>query len=713
MAENKKDDWEDIPVEDWQDESVAEFSAPETIALKGAQGASFNLMDELIGAKEGIGNALTGETSVLDTDKDLLDRLRSRFTEGYEGGRDRMRAIEKQMQEERPALSMASEIGGGLATALLPGGAVAQATKKAPLLTRLAKGAAVGGGYAGLAGAGASEGETLQEVGADTVKSAIIGSTIGGAIPLAGAAAKKAIIEPTKWVGKKLSETNFAKRLKAAEDFLDEGFDLTKETDQKRFFETTGEEIKTAILGLQAKAKSLMDDRATKLAEADIKGVRFSLKVVEDALVKAKKSLANPDLDSATKTKLQAFVTDMENIVQGPEIDVVKTVLKPGKTYKSTEETRQALIKNYEKKVQAGLAEQGQLAKSYPEITDDISGKKELYALYDSPQPGTQTGSKLLGKYQDVPKAYSEVIPEEVVTKGRAGAPQELTPTRAAEIRKIYTEKAKYDADKTGKTEELYKDVTEGMQGLIKSTEAGKPIEQLNELGQALKSLNVPNADDVVFKASNDPLAGANELYDATYNAMRKMIREGTVDQIALDRALDQIAKVDSTIGSQLKRESERLLMANRLGAEELPRTVTPSFLAKYAAQSPAWAAKATTGAKKAMASSYIQQPKKLVDSLTRLNTAPVRGRVIGEVTPEESEPSEFKKSSDLVNVPSEKLMNSLRNVNLTESENKLIKKLLEMKPGQERAVALKNFSDQSQQNRELLRKLGLMGEVK
>jgi len=154
-------------------------SASRTVLDQGLQGATFGFADEAtdrIGA--GIASALTPDLTYSDALGQARDLSKQQL--GAE-------------LEERPVLSIASNLAGGLATGGIGAGTKTGATvgniiRSGNLGSRIAKGAVAGAASGGLYGAGsADEGSRLQ--GATT--GAEYGAVLGGALPAAGAAFNK------------------------------------------------------------------------------------------------------------------------------------------------------------------------------------------------------------------------------------------------------------------------------------------------------------------------------------------------------------------------------------------------------------------------------------------------------------------------------------------------------------------------------------------
>lgn len=137
-----------------------------------ADGATFGWMDEASGVGEAAGRALGirgigGKFSDLEFSEPDLD-----FKKNYFEGRDRKREIQKAAKAANPKAHFAGELGGGVASTLLPGFGAAKTLKGAMSL---------GAGVGGLSGAGHSEAEDAEGMIKDAALGAGIGS-VGGAV---------------------------------------------------------------------------------------------------------------------------------------------------------------------------------------------------------------------------------------------------------------------------------------------------------------------------------------------------------------------------------------------------------------------------------------------------------------------------------------------------------------------------------------------------
>lgn len=145
-----------------------------------AQGVTFGFADEIEG---GLKSAFSDKT--------------------YEQERDAARAEYQAAEKANPIVSTGAEIAGSLPWLLVPGmGEVRGATLGAKALGMAAQGAVQGG----LVGAGKSESDTVGGVLQDTASGAVVGGTLGGALPVVGAGLGKVGSYVSETVSPKLSQ---------------------------------------------------------------------------------------------------------------------------------------------------------------------------------------------------------------------------------------------------------------------------------------------------------------------------------------------------------------------------------------------------------------------------------------------------------------------------------------------------------------------------
>lgn len=185
-----------------------EVSQLESGARGLAQGASLGFADEITGAIEAL-------SDVALTDKQLSD-----LKDLYLKNRDESRSNYKKSQEANPVTYGAGEIGGSIATALVPGLNVA---KGATLATKVGVNAALGGA----AGLGLSEADNVVDIAKDTATGAALSGGLTYGIEKAAPLIKKGIQSLASKsegfsdeVAKKVGKTLFGVDEKATQNYL-------------------------------------------------------------------------------------------------------------------------------------------------------------------------------------------------------------------------------------------------------------------------------------------------------------------------------------------------------------------------------------------------------------------------------------------------------------------------------------------------------------
>lgn len=129
-----------------------------------AQGVSLGFADELTGGAEALGETLLGDRSLSD------------FGDVYKQKRDESRLAYEQAKAANPKTYMGAEIGGGIATAFVPGLGALNAAKGAQIGTVMGKGALQGG----IMGLGGSSADDVKGLAADTAMGGTLGAIGGG-----------------------------------------------------------------------------------------------------------------------------------------------------------------------------------------------------------------------------------------------------------------------------------------------------------------------------------------------------------------------------------------------------------------------------------------------------------------------------------------------------------------------------------------------------
>lgn len=206
------------PKKSWRD-TIAKAPEADSVlesTLRGAaQGASLGFADELTGGAETAGEVFTDPTLRL---KDLLTR--------YKKNRDLSRENYRKAEADNPKSYLAGNVGGGIATAFVPG-------------LNLAKGATLGkvalqsAGVGAAGGFGSSEREDILGLAKDTAIGGVIGGVAPGAINLAG----KALAKGGQYVAKGAKAAGF----QALKAFTDTSPEMAK-----KLLARTPEQIKGA-----------------------------------------------------------------------------------------------------------------------------------------------------------------------------------------------------------------------------------------------------------------------------------------------------------------------------------------------------------------------------------------------------------------------------------------------------------------------------------
>lgn len=156
------------------EEVPSEIGMTESALRGAASGASFGFADELTAAAEAAGRSVLPESMGGDKLADLL--------ENYRKYRGESREAYKAAEEANPATYMAGDIGAGVATGLLTGGAGAVANLgKVGIKQGVKELAKMGAKQGATAGLGMSEADLTQGEVGGVAKDVLTGSVIGGA----------------------------------------------------------------------------------------------------------------------------------------------------------------------------------------------------------------------------------------------------------------------------------------------------------------------------------------------------------------------------------------------------------------------------------------------------------------------------------------------------------------------------------------------------
>lgn len=316
--------------EETQDVVSEAPSIAESLARGAAQGASLGFSDELTGLLES-----------LVTDKT------------YEQARDESRLAYARAKEENPTASMLGTGVGGLATALIPGGAVARAVGGASKAVQAAKtGAIIGGVEGGLAGLGGATGDVSSQL-SDAATGAALGAATGGL--LGGAAAKAGDIISTSRLGR-------ARQLAEERPDINLG-ELAKGEAAGKAIETQAKPVQDLLQNIQTKQKVIgeeigaMRQGSGPLSAEELKSILEASQEIPTGKVSGKEALSK--------------------IL--PEVgDALKPAVVEGQKYRST----LADVATLEKRIKSEMFDKGQIGPAQRQALDDYS--KKLASLEQS-----------------------------------------------------------------------------------------------------------------------------------------------------------------------------------------------------------------------------------------------------------------------------------------------------------------------------------------
>ena len=165
-----------------------QISTPEAIVSGVKRGATANFNDELSGvaAASGLPDTMAGISNMgaqlpIGAARLAYEHLTGQpgeATKAYNDAVDKIRQYQQQVDEQHPIASTVGQVGGALATSLLPVGVAGQG---AGLAARAGIGAATGGAYGALYGAGA--GTTPEDRLTQAATGGVLGAATGGIIP--------------------------------------------------------------------------------------------------------------------------------------------------------------------------------------------------------------------------------------------------------------------------------------------------------------------------------------------------------------------------------------------------------------------------------------------------------------------------------------------------------------------------------------------------
>lgn len=469
MADNKFDDslFEDVPFEESAqadadlfeevpfDEAPAEdegVSKTESFLRGAAQGATLDFADEIAGAGSTVGSLLTDQRDLPLTE--VLDLYRQK--------RDESRQAFQEAEEANPATFTAGDVAGGIAPALVTGGASVAPTLAKQGLKAAAKVGAKAGAKAGAATAlGRTEEITdLPEVAEDVAVGTALGAGFGAAIPSATKGAKKfgevsgaAIRKASSFVGE--VDDNIAKLLQKDKELLAQQLPYNEIADKvlKNVNSSLGDWKNSA-----KKARTLLSKERTISKEAlldEVDNVLDGISFGDD--------VARPQLDRLRKYIDKDFPKFMNEV----EVQEVLDQLSK-KAYSGVETTAPNAVVQGLRNVRGGVSDiLKQKNSAYKEAMNSLEGQKKAL----------DSVMKRYGIQEDVNyrKFIEEVAPDEV--KALKFKNPDTAVSRLKNLGKDYTDSKFTDKQLLDDVKGLF-ELDDDVLRNIKANEIGKQLEK-------------------------------------------------------------------------------------------------------------------------------------------------------------------------------------------------------------------------------------------
>lgn len=377
-------------------------SLPKTEASAALRGA---IQEGTLGLADEIG---AGVSTFVDdfTDPNAPKDL-SGLLDKYKSYRDVSRKENKELEEMFPKSYTAGQIAGGVLPALFTGGVgvAAQAAKQGG--KELAKlGAKVGAKYGAAQGAGRSEAEILEGdiagLAGDVASEALLGGAVGGALPLAGKAAKGAASKAGELL----------KRIPGVES----GYKLGKEGISNTY-ESLMKEFRGVSKTLSNKIREGLKKEGVAKAEAlelaDAIGISLNAGDPVDTAIEKAMNLKNvPEAERAR------FTTFLQKLVgEDPEL---------GKQIAKIDQLR---AKQIERAAREGFELEGteQIGKRIEDVVPDSSVQGTLLGTEDVLRKTTEEGEEVTKKLLNLQTLADDLnIPDIDV--------QDLTPTQMEDL---------------------------------------------------------------------------------------------------------------------------------------------------------------------------------------------------------------------------------------------------------------------------------------
>lgn len=357
-----------------QGSKVSPQISPVESAIRGAaQGATLGFADELTGGAEAAGDVLSGKAKI----QDLIDKYRQH--------RDESRANYTAAQQANPNTYLGGELGGGIATAFVPGLGGASVGKAAAL-----------GAAAGLGGSTGdiTKGEVL-EPALKTGGGALLGGAIGKAADVAfnpGEYAETLALRhlrPTPKVARMLGPEKLSG---AAREALDTG--------SIKFGGTaadTAENIGENLQNIGALKGDIVQNAVGKVDPAAI-AQKFDNQVIEPL----RKTAENDPLVSQLVKKKEDFVKFYENKIMTPaDLEAEKMAAQGNINYLTDAKTKQQAVRDWANVLKEG-SEDAINDPNFARVKQAYGNLKNAQLMSERTASLTDGGGGLMGHLTDL-----------------------------------------------------------------------------------------------------------------------------------------------------------------------------------------------------------------------------------------------------------------------------------------------------------------------
>jgi len=484
-----------------------------------AQGATFNFADEGVAGIEAAYDALTSDETLKNSYQKNLEEQRKMYDEA---------------KEANPASYLTGEIGGGVASAFIPGvgaiGNVGRVAKGAGLATKIGAGVLGGATQGALSSVGASEETDVPGLAVDALTGGLVGGSLGAALPIAGAGVSP-LASGTKNVARAGADY-LGSHLGKVEDLLS-AYDL-----RKAGVKVIGKEAEQAV---KKETSETLDNLVRELK----KSVGKDSEVIGAAIKDVK----------AGKISTADFLNEIEDGISKKEIPegAIRSAINKVKAELSTTEK----IKDVEGAMAAAKNWQTEQQDLFPDITvkDPYVAKSGENVIAELEKPGSLK-EKVKALQVEVPEIDGELLPESALARAKKLLGKGKLKSELLEEQSYPSKLSMATAD----------DGTKYVQNIVTTLQEAEPKEA-KKLFKVLEKEVVKAADDL---STNDAYDLYKKLRDSA-NKARGAGGENYLDNLAnsllvkIEKALPEKSREALSTG--------RVQMATKIGQlEQMPK---------------------------------------------------------------------------------------------------------------------------------------------